>query len=85
MIALQALNLSLSSYANFQPPPPPTPPPPPLPMMPQAPNVKDCRIYVGSLHYELKEAEIKMLFSSFGTIRTIDMSLEPGTGKKERN
>lgn len=40
----------------------------------------DTRIYVGSLNYDIKEAEIRVLFSSFGNIRSIDMSQEPGTG-----
>jgi len=43
----------------------------------------DCRIYVGSLQYELTEANIRALFSSFGNIREIDMSLEPGTNRSK--
>jgi hypothetical protein len=45
---------------------------------PSIPN----RIYVGSLHYEIKEADIRMLFSSFGTIKSVEMSFEPATGQQ---
>ena len=46
---------------------------------PQAPN----RIYVGSLHYDLTEPNIRAIFESFGPIRTVDMSWEPTTGKSK--
>ena len=61
------------------------------PQMVKAPQVPvssvpvgaDCRIYVGSLHYEIKQEEVKVLFSSFGPIRSIDLSLEPGTQRSK--
>ena len=31
-------------------------------------------------NYDIKESEIRVLFSSFGNIRSIDMSQEQGTG-----
>lgn len=47
------------------------------------PTGADCRIYVGSLPYEIKEDEVRALFSSFGNIRSIDLSLEPGTTRSK--
>mmetsp|Transcript_12071 Transcript_12071/g.11712 ORF Transcript_12071/g.11712 Transcript_12071/m.11712 type:complete len:526 (+) Transcript_12071:948-2525(+) len=41
----------------------------------------DCRIYVGSLHYNVTDADIRALFSPFGTISRVDMSLDAITGK----
>lgn len=38
-----------------------------------------CRIYVGSIYYELKDDNIKAVFSPFGPIRSIDMSFDPQT------
>jgi len=43
----------------------------------------DCRVYVGSLNYDLKEADIKALFASFGTIRSFTMSYDNITGKSK--
>lgn len=43
----------------------------------------ESRIYIGSLHYELGEAEIRMAFSPFGEIKSVDMSYEPNTGKSK--
>ncbi|CAM9648544.1 unnamed protein product, partial [Choristocarpus tenellus] len=37
------------------------------------------RIYVGSLHYELKESDISAIFSAFGPLKTVDMSHDPAT------
>ncbi len=33
-----------------------------------------CRIYVGSLHFELSENDIKAAFSPFGPIKSISLS-----------
>ncbi|XP_062509427.1 poly(U)-binding-splicing factor PUF60-like isoform X2 [Corticium candelabrum] len=38
-----------------------------------------CRIYVGSIYYELKDENIKAVFTPFGPIRSIDMSFDPQT------
>jgi poly(U)-binding-splicing factor PUF60 len=42
---------------------------------------QNCRVYVGSIHYELGEAEVRQLFAPFGRIERLDMSRDPGTGK----
>ena len=54
-----------------------TPPPPPAPT---GPTRLDCRLYIGSLHYSITEADIRALFSGFGTVTRIDMSFEPTSG-----
>lgn len=43
----------------------------------------DSRIYVGSLHYDLTEPEIRRVFESFGTVTDVTMSHEPATGKSK--
>ncbi len=48
-----------------------------------APAKQDCRIYVGSLHYDLKETDIIALFSSFGKVIKCDLGVEPGTNKSK--
>jgi poly(U)-binding-splicing factor PUF60 len=40
-----------------------------------------CRIYIGSINFELTEHDIRAVFEAFGTIRQLNMSLEPTTGK----
>ena len=55
----------------------PTPQPPPAPT---GPTRLDCRLYIGSLHYSITEADIRALFSGFGTVTRIDMSFEPTSG-----
>uniref|UniRef100_H2YRN1 RRM domain-containing protein n=1 Tax=Ciona savignyi TaxID=51511 RepID=H2YRN1_CIOSA len=40
-----------------------------------------CRIYVGSIYYDLKEEIIRNAFSPFGPFKTINMSFDPITGK----
>ncbi|RYE96326.1 MAG: hypothetical protein EOO41_04725, partial [Methanobacteriota archaeon] len=39
------------------------------------------RIYIGSLHYDIREEHLRELFSPFGNITRVDMSHEPATGK----
>jgi hypothetical protein len=48
-----------------------------------APAKQECRIYVGSLHYDLKEPDIIALFSSFGKVVKCDVGVEPATGKSK--
>lgn len=43
----------------------------------------DCRIYVGSLHYDLAEHDIRGVFEAFGKITEVTMSYEPATGKSK--
>ncbi|XP_022160311.1 poly(U)-binding-splicing factor half pint isoform X2 [Myzus persicae] len=40
-----------------------------------------CRVYVGSISFELKEDSIKQAFSPFGCIKSINMSWDPITQK----
>ena len=40
-----------------------------------------CRIYVGSISFELKEDTVRGAFSPFGPIKTINMSWDPSTQK----
>ncbi|XP_014255066.1 poly(U)-binding-splicing factor half pint isoform X2 [Cimex lectularius] len=40
-----------------------------------------CRVYVGSISFELKEDTIRMSFSPFGPIKSINMSWDPVTQK----
>jgi poly(U)-binding-splicing factor PUF60 len=40
-----------------------------------------CRIYIGSINFELNEHDIRAVFEAFGTIRQLNMSLEPATNK----
>lgn len=40
-----------------------------------------CRVYVGSISFELKEETIRNAFAVFGTIKTINMSFDPLTQK----
>ncbi|KAL0585085.1 hypothetical protein ABG067_005222 [Albugo candida] len=41
------------------------------------------RLYVGNLYYELKENDIRNFFAPFGAIHSIDLSMEPGTGRSK--
>lgn len=53
----------------------------------EAPSVTEkqcrsaCRLYVGALHYDVRESDIKTIFSAFGPITNIDMSFDQMTGK----
>lgn len=40
-----------------------------------------CRIYVGSIFYEVKEEAVKIAFGQFGPIRSITMSWDAATNK----
>ncbi len=40
-----------------------------------------CRIYVGSIFYEVKEESVRTSFSAFGPIRSISMSWDAATNK----
>lgn len=40
-----------------------------------------ARLWVGSLNYDLSEADVRAAFSPFGEIMSVDMSYEPLTGK----
>jgi len=40
-----------------------------------------CRVYVGSIYYDLKEEIIRNAFAPFGPFKSINMSFDPITGK----
>ena len=40
-----------------------------------------CRVYVGSIYYELGEDTIRQAFAPFGPIKSIDMSFDSVTMK----
>ncbi|XP_063899888.1 poly(U)-binding-splicing factor PUF60-B-like isoform X2 [Zophobas morio] len=40
-----------------------------------------CRIYVGSINFDLGEPEIRLAFENFGPIRNVDLQLDPITLK----
>ena len=40
-----------------------------------------CRIYIGSLYFELGEDVVRTAFAPFGTIKAINMSWEGTTGR----
>jgi poly(U)-binding-splicing factor PUF60 len=42
-----------------------------------------CRIYVGSLHFELTENDVKTAFAPFGPIKSISLSKDPLTGRSK--
>lgn len=42
-----------------------------------------CRIYVGSLYYDLTEADVRALFESFGEVVKCEMSIEPLTQRSK--
>ena len=44
----------------------------------------EARIYVGSLHYDLSETDIRGVFEAFGTITDVTMSHEPSVGTDHR-
>jgi len=40
-----------------------------------------CRVYIGSVYYEVREQQIRKAFSPFGPIKICNMSLDPLTGR----
>ncbi|KAJ0409210.1 hypothetical protein P43SY_006707 [Pythium insidiosum] len=49
-----------------------------LPNAQVAPTDLAKRVYVGNLYYELKENDVRDYFAPFGSIHSIDLSMEPG-------
>lgn len=39
------------------------------------------RIYVGSINFELTDVHIKAVFSQFGYVKSVGMTIDPATGK----
>lgn len=42
-----------------------------------------ARLYVGSLHFNLTDADVKQVFEPFGEVEYVDLHREPGTGKSK--
>ena len=42
-----------------------------------------CRLYVGSLHFNLTEADIKQVFEPFGELEFVDLHRDPTTGRSK--
>jgi len=40
-----------------------------------------CRIYVGSIFYDLTEQNIRSVFAPYGSIKAINLKIDPSTGK----
>ena len=40
-----------------------------------------CRVYVGSIYYDLKEEVVRTAFAPFGPFKSVNMSFDPTTGK----
>jgi RNA recognition motif len=45
-----------------------------------APKPQPHKVYVGSLHYDLSEEDIKQLFSAVGTVLSVNVGRDPNTG-----
>lgn len=41
------------------------------------------RLYIGNLYYDLKEEDIRSVFAPFGSINSVDLSLEPGASRSK--
>jgi RNA-binding protein 39 len=41
------------------------------------------RLYVGSLHFQLTEDEIKQVFEPFGELEFVDLHRDPATGRSK--
>ncbi|KAJ0412299.1 hypothetical protein ATCC90586_009489 [Pythium insidiosum] len=54
-----------------------------LPNAQVAPTDLAKRVYVGNLYYELKENDVRDYFAPFGSIHSIDLSMEPGVGRSK--
>lgn len=50
-------------------------------LMKQQALVYMCRVYIGSVYYEVREQHLRRAFSPFGPIKLVNMSLDPLTGK----
>lgn len=42
-----------------------------------------ARLYVGSLHFNLTEQDIKQVFEPFGELDFVDLHRDPGTGRSK--
>jgi RNA-binding protein 23/39 len=44
---------------------------------------RDYRLYVGSLHFNLTESDIKQVFEPFGELEFVDLHRDPMTGRSK--
>jgi RNA-binding protein 39 len=42
-----------------------------------------CRLYVGSLHFNLTESDVKQVFEPFGELEFVDLHRDPLTGRSK--
>lgn len=45
--------------------------------------VSSFRLYVGSLHFNLTESDIKQVFEPFGELEFVDLHRDPMTGRSK--
>eukprot|EP01098_Paradermamoeba_levis_P014212 TRINITY_DN6724_c0_g1_i4.p1 TRINITY_DN6724_c0_g1~~TRINITY_DN6724_c0_g1_i4.p1 ORF type:complete len:350 (-),score=67.69 TRINITY_DN6724_c0_g1_i4:67-1116(-) len=58
----------------------PTPTPAPTPAV-VAPTNPGCKVYIGSVHWDVKEEDIRVLFSPFGPLKSCSLMPNTETGK----
>ena len=49
----------------------------------RAPYSSLIRLYVGSLHFNLSESDIKQVFEPFGELEFVDLHRDPMTGRSK--
>ena len=81
-LAMGGLLVPQQQQAFVAPVLPPAPVPAPVASS-SGPQRIECRLYVGSLHYSVTEADVRAIFGGFGTVTRIDMSYEPSTGRSK--
>lgn len=47
------------------------------------PTLMHSRLYVGSLHFNLTESDIKQVFEPFGELEFVDLHRDPMTGRSK--
>lgn len=45
--------------------------------------IHSLSLYVGSLHFNLTESDIKQVFEPFGDLEFVDLHRDPGTGRSK--
>jgi len=48
---------------------------------PRVEEIKPMRLYVGSLHFNVTESDLRPVFEAFGTVESIELHKDPSTGK----
>jgi len=49
----------------------------------QSYDISFFRLYVGSLHFNLTESDIKQVFEPFGELEFVDLHRDPMTGRSK--